>query len=155
MVSCNIPIYIQYTDKSGNPVTEEISIKDAGGGTVSNSGVYVTLETSNYGNSSVKFKYYPSNIRSAASQAEKWAKENKRDSTYFGTWIFTTDATQDWWTQTLPSANYGTGGAYYTPFSYAWSKVNGYGIIFRSYNAPELSPGKPGLKRFTEEMVPI
>lgn len=155
MTTCNIPIYIQFTDKSGKAITEEIAIKDAGGHTVSNSGLYVNYESNGYGSSSVKFKYYPSNIRSAASQAEKWAKENKKEVNYFGTWIFTTDAKQEWWTQELPQTNYGQGNYYYQPFSYAWSKQNGYGIIFRSFNAPEIEPGKPGQKRFTEEMIPI
>jgi hypothetical protein len=143
-----IPIYAQYYDEKNNLITKEVTYQDSKDDIHRETGINITIEKS--GNI-IKFKYIPSEIKYAKSQAEKWAKMKNID-VYFTTFTFTTNSKNEWFSiQPKDSGFYA--GVYIFETISLYKKL-GYGIIIRDIklNMDIISDKK---KTFRIEYIPI
>lgn len=147
-MSAYIPIYAQYYDEKNNIITKEIYYKESPTSGPREIGVYVTLEDVG---SSIKIKYYDSRIKTAASMVRDWAKDNNI-KTIFSTFIFTTDASNEWWTFQPKEASYNN--YYYESQTLSVYKKRGIGIIIRAGNLPWIDKTNDK-KKFTIQLIPF
>jgi len=143
-----IPIYAQYYDDNNNIITKEISYKESPTSESREIGIYVTIDNEG---SSTKIRYYNSRIKMAASMVRKWANDNNI-KTNFSTYIFTTDASSEWWTFQPKEATYNN--YYYESQTLSVYKKKGMGIIIRSGNLPWID-NTNDKKQFTIQLIPF
>lgn len=133
-----IPIYAQYYDSDGSTViTKEIIVKDSSKTPVQNTGVHVSIEEYGY---TVKFKYYPSNIRSAAYQVRQSIPHVQ-----FDRWVFTIKAEKEWYSYPIDNSP-----TTYNPGNFNYYKNKNYGIIVRDTRLPFIEKSQ---SNFPEEWI--
>jgi hypothetical protein len=146
-MSAYIPIYAQYYDDKNNIITKEISYKESLTSEYREIGIHVTIDESE---SSIKIKYFDSKIKLAASMVRDWANNNNI-FVNFSTFIFTTDASSEWWTFQPKEATFNN--YYYESQPLSVYKKRGIGIIIRAGNIPWID-NINDKKKFIIQLIP-